>query len=112
VRPTKYQLRARRKRRIRAKVAGTPERPRLSVYCSLMRVYAQIIDDVAGKTLTAVSSKAGQKNIAAATKVGETIAKKAKELKISAVVFDRNGRKYHGRVKALADAARNAGLRF
>ncbi len=112
MRPTKYQLRARRKRRIRAKVAGTPERPRISVYCSLMRVYAQIIDDVAGKTLTTVSSKAGQKNIAAATKVGEAIAKKAKELKISAVVFDRNGRKYHGRVKALADAARAGGLQF
>jgi large subunit ribosomal protein L18 len=77
-----------------------------------MRVYAQIIDDAKGKTLAAVSSKAGDKNVAAAKKVGDAIAKKAKEIKISAVVFDRNGRRYHGRIKALADAARAAGLKF
>ncbi len=109
---SKLDQRHSRKRRIRAKISGTTVRPRLSVYCSLMRVYAQLVDDTKSRTLTTVSSKAGQKNIAAATKVGEAIAKKAKELKITAVVFDRNGRKYHGRVKALADAARAAGLTF
>jgi large subunit ribosomal protein L18 len=75
-------------------------------------VYAQIIDDAAGKTLVAVSSPKGKKTIAAAASVGETIAKKAKEAKLTAVVFDRNARKYHGRIKALADAARAGGLQF
>ncbi len=111
MRPTKLSLRASRKRRIRAKVSGTAVRPRLTVTCSLMRVSVQLIDDTAGKTLAhAVSTKS--KNIAAATKVGAEIAKKAKDLNISTIVFDRNGRKYHGRVKALADAAREAGLTF
>ncbi len=111
MRPTKTQLRQARKRRIRAKVSGTAERPRLTVTASLLRISVQIIDDTAGKTLAhAVSAKG--KNIAAATKVGADIAKKAKDLNISAVVFDRNGRKYHGRIKALADAARAAGLTF
>ncbi len=109
--PTKYQLRAARKNRIRAKDSGTPVRPRLTVYCSLTSVYAQLIDDFAGKTLASAVSAKG-KNIAAATKVGQEIAKKAKDLKITTVVFDRNGRKFHGRVKALADAAREAGLQF
>lgn len=111
MRPTKLSLKASRKRRIRAKVSGTAERPRLTVTCSLMRVSVQLIDDTAGKTLAHAASAKG-KNIAAATKVGQDIAKKAKDLKISTVVFDRNGRKYHGRVKALADAAREAGLKF
>jgi large subunit ribosomal protein L18 len=111
MKPTKYELRQSRKRRIRAKVSGTPARPRLTVFCSLTRVSVQLIDDVAGKTLAAAASSKG-KNIAAAKKVGADIAKKAKDLKISAVVFDRSGRKYHGRVKALADAAREAGLQF
>lgn len=111
MRPTKTQLRLARKRRIRAKVTGTPARPRLTVFLSLTKVYAQLIDDTAGKTLAAVASSKG-KNIAAATKVGEDIAKKAKDMKITAVAFDRNGRKYHGRIKALADAAREAGLQF
>ncbi|OGJ61915.1 50S ribosomal protein L18 [Candidatus Peribacteria bacterium RIFCSPLOWO2_02_FULL_51_10] len=109
---SKHQLRTQRKRRIRAKVSGISARPRLSVFCSLLRVSAQLIDDAAGKTMTGVTSKKGHKNIAAASKVGEAIAKKAKDLKVETVVFDRNGRKYHGRVKALAEAARKSGLKF
>lgn len=109
--PTKYDLRQSRKRRIRAKVSGDLKRPRLTVFCSLTTVYAQLIDDTAGKTLAAATSKKG-KNIKEATKVGEEIGQKAKDLKITSVVFDRNGRKYHGRVKALAEAARAAGLQF
>jgi large subunit ribosomal protein L18 len=111
MKPTKIQLRQARKRRIRARVSGTSVRPRLTVYCSLTRVYAQLVDDLAGKTLAASSSSKG-KNVKEATKVGQDIAKKAKDLKITAVVFDRNGRKYHGRIKALADAAREGGLTF
>jgi large subunit ribosomal protein L18 len=112
MRSSKQQLRVLRKRRIRAKITGTAEKPRLTVYCSLLKVYAQIVDDAAGKTLASVSSKTGEKNIKAAAKVGEAISKKAKDLNITTVVFDRNGRKYHGRIKALADAARAAGLQF
>lgn len=111
MKPTKIQLRAARKRRIRSKVIGSAVRPRLTVFCSLTRVSAQLIDDAAGKTLAAAMSTKG-KNVKEATKVGETIAKKAKDLKITAVVFDRNGRKFHGRIKALAEAARAAGLTF
>ncbi len=111
MKPTKIQLRAARKRRIRAKVTGSAVRPRLTVFCSLTRVYAQLIDDTAGKTIASAASAKG-KNVKEATKVGETIAAKAKDLKIATVVFDRNGRKYHGRIKALAEAARAAGLTF
>ena len=111
MRPSKLQLRQNRKRRIRAKIYGTPTRPRLSVVCSLKAVSVQLIDDTAGKTIAFARSTKG-KNIAAAQGVGKDIAAKAKALKISSVVFDRNGRKYHGRVKALADAAREAGLTF
>ncbi len=112
---SKHTRRLARKNRIRARVSGSATCPRLTVYCSLTRVYAQLIDDVAGKTLAAASSveaKAKGKNIPAAAKVGELIAKKAVAAKITVVVFDRNGRKYHGRVKALADAARAGGLKF
>jgi len=105
----KQHHRLRRKKRIRAKIFGTPERPRLTVFCSLSRVYAQLIDDVSQKTLAAAVSTKG-KTMKDATTVGETIAKKAKDLKVTTVVFDRNGRKYHGRVKALAEAVRAAGL--
>jgi large subunit ribosomal protein L18 len=115
MRPTKTQLRQARKRRIRAKVTGTSARPRLTVFCSLTSISAQIIDDTAGKTLVAVTSKeagAKGKNIEAAKKVGVTVAKKAKDAKITSIVFDRNSRKYHGRIKALADAAREGGLQF
>ena len=103
-----------RKRRIRAKIRGTAERPRLSVHRSLQQITAQLIDDDTGKTLIAASTteaKAGP-NSDGAKKLGELIAKKAKDKKISTVVFDRNAYKYHGRVKALADAAREGGLTF
>lgn len=110
--PTKPLLRLARKRRIRSKIRGTSARPRLTVYCSLTRVTAQIIDDTSGRTLAFATSKAGEKNVAAAKNVGVEIAKKAKEAKVTTIVFDRNARKYHGRIKALADAAREGGLTF
>jgi large subunit ribosomal protein L18 len=120
---TRSQLDGRgiRHRRIRTVVRGTVGRPRLVVFRSLGHVYAQVVDDERGATLTAASSlskelrgepkKAGG-NIAAAKAVGELIARRAKEKGIQAVVFDRAGYKYHGRVKALAEAARAAGLQF
>lgn len=111
MRTTKHDLRLRRKNRIRAKVFGNAERPRLTVFCSLTSITVQLINDVEGKTIASVRNAKG-KNIEAAKKVGADIAKKAKELKIDSIVFDRNGRKYHGRIKALADAAREAGLTF
>ena len=111
---------ARRKRRVRAKVSGTAERPRLAVHRTNAHIYAQVIDDVAGRTLCAASTldpefratgKVGS-NKEAAEFVGELIAKRALEKGVTAVRFDRGGRIYHGRVQALADAARNAGLKF
>jgi large subunit ribosomal protein L18 len=106
----KYKnLRGRRRVRIRSKVKGTPKRPRLSVFRSHKHISAQLIDDVAGETLVASS---GGGNVAAAGEVGRDLAKKALELKIKKVVFDRGGYKYHGRVKALAEAAREGGLEF
>jgi large subunit ribosomal protein L18 len=102
-------LRDRRRTRIRAKIKGTAERPRLSVFRSNKHISAQLIDDVAGETLVASS---GGGNVAAAGEVGRDLAKKALELKIKNVVFDRGGYKYHGRVKALAEAARENGLEF
>ena len=112
---TKEERRLKIKRGIRGKVAGTPERPRLTVFRSNKQIYAQVIDDTTGKTLAAASSlkldvKAPKKEISA--KVGELIAKGAQEAGIQAVVFDRNGYLYHGRIKELADAARNGGLKF
>ena len=112
--------REKRKARIRRKVTGTPDRPRLTVYKSLKHMYAQLVDDTSGKTLVAVStgSKALKGEVkeddktAAAKKVGAAIAKAAKEKGIEAVVFDRNGFDYHGRVQAVAAAAREAGLKF
>jgi large subunit ribosomal protein L18 len=109
------QARARRHRRVRVKVSGTGEKPRLSVYRSLHHTYAQVIDDVSGRTITAASTKtlkAKHNNSDAAASVGKEIAKRAKAAGVSAVVFDRGGYLYHGRVKALADAAREAGLEF
>jgi large subunit ribosomal protein L18 len=110
----------RRKFHVRQSVFGTPERPRLSVYRSSKHIYAQLIDDMAGKTLAAAAStiadvRGGLKsggNITAAKSVGKAIAERAKSVGISSVAFDRGGRMYHGRVKALADAAREAGLKF
>lgn len=111
------QARLRRHTRVRGKVSGTAERPRLNVYRSLNHIYAQIIDDVQGVTLVSASSvekdfgmSGGNK--AAAKKVGETIAKRAAEKGISEVVFDRGGYVYHGRVQELAEGAREGGLKF
>jgi large subunit ribosomal protein L18 len=103
------------KARIRKKISGTAERPRLSVFRSNKQIYAQLIDDATGTTLASASSlkmeeKLPKKEMAA--KVGELIAKNAKEAGIEKVVFDRNGYLYHGRVKELADAARKGGLKF
>ena len=103
----KQEKRKRRHRRVRAKINGTAEVPRLCVFRSNKYIYAQIIDDEKNKTLA--SAKAELKS---ADKVGEEVAKKAIKQKIKKVVFDRGGYKYHGRVKALADAARSAGLKF
>jgi large subunit ribosomal protein L18 len=103
--------------RIRAKIQGTAERPRLNVYRSLNHIYAQVIDDDQGHTLVAAAStekdlqgKGG--NVAGAKLIGKKVAERAKEKGITKVVFDRSGYQYHGRVKALADAAREAGLEF
>ena len=106
--------------RIRRVVTGTAERPRLAVFRSLNHIYAQLIDDTAGRTLVAVDSRAPAfrerlrtgGNVAAAKIVGELVAQKAKEHGIAQAVFDRGGYQYHGRVKALAEAARATGLRF
>ncbi len=113
---SRAKLRDRRHARVRNKVSGTPERPRLSVYRSNKQIYAQIIDDVTGVTLVATNSKKlnieNGGNIEAATQVGQAIGKLAKDANIDTVVFDRGGYLYHGRVKALAEAAREAGLEF
>ena len=110
----------RRKRRVRAKVSGTPERPRISVHRTNAHIYAQVINDVDAATICSASTldpefratgKLGS-NKEAAEFVGELVARRALEKGIDTVVFDRSGRLYHGRVKALADGARNAGLKF
>ena len=106
--------------RVRTKVAGTPERPRLCVFRSLNHIYAQVIDDHSGRTLVAASSLdkttraqiKGGSNVAAAKVIGKAIAERAKAAGIERVVFDRGGYKYHGRVQVLAEAAREAGLKF
>ena len=111
---SKIQRRNKIKARIRGKISGTAARPRMTVFRSNKQIYVQLIDDLAGKTLVATSSKGieeGTKTEIAA-KVGEKIAQKALEAGITEVVFDRNGYLFHGRVKSLADAARNGGLKF
>ena len=110
------EIRKRIHTRIREKLAGTPERPRLNVFRSLNHIYAQVIDDQNGVTLVSASSlglklKTGG-NVSAAKEIGKAVAEKAREKGIKKVVFDRGGFLYHGRVKALADAAREAGLEF
>ena len=110
------QIRRRIHSRIREKLAGTDARPRLNVYRSLNHIYAQVIDDLKGETLVSASSlslklKTGG-NVAAAKEIGKAVAERAVEKGIKKVVFDRGGYLYHGRVKALADAAREAGLEF
>ncbi len=110
-------IRQRIHKRIRRKVTGTAERPRLAVHYSNQHIYAQVIDDASGKTLLSASTldksfESAAANIASAQKVGQLLAERAKGSNISAVVFDRGGHLYHGKVKALADAAREAGLQF
>lgn len=112
--------RIRRHRRVRAKISGTPNRPRLNIFRSLDNIYAQVIDDEAGHTMVAASTVdrelrdqvEGKTKTEAAKLVGELVAKRAQDAGIQQVVFDRGGYKYHGRVKALADGAREAGLKF
>ncbi len=106
--------RLRRKRGLRKKLSGTPERPRLTVYRSNKQIYAQVIDDVSGKTLAAASSTSLESgsSVDAAKSVGSNLADAAKKAGVEAVAFDRAGYHYHGRVKALADAAREGGLKF
>lgn len=109
-----------RHRRVRKKIRGVPERPRLAIYRSLRHISAQVIDDLTGNTLCAVSTASkefqaahpGAGNIQAAAKAGEMIGKRMKEAGISSVVFDRGGYLYHGRVKAFAEGAREAGIEF
>jgi large subunit ribosomal protein L18 len=111
----------RRRRSIRKTLFGSAERPRLSIYRSSKHIYAQIIDDYTGKTLAAAATTAADLrgaelknggNVAAAKRIGKIIAERAKAAGVTAVAFDRGGRRYHGRVKALADAAREGGLKF
>ena len=110
--------RERRKKGMRKHMMGTPARPRLCVYRSLQHIYAQVIDDLAGRTLASASSldveavarKGG--NVATAKEIGKAVAERAKKAGVSDVVFDRNGFRYHGRVKAVADGAREGGLKF
>ena len=113
---TKPQKRLRRRRRVRAKVRGSAERPRLSVYRSNRGMFAQLIDDDAGSTVAAASwTEADLRKLAPmeqAKKMGEELAKRAKQANVEACVFDRGGYRYHGRVKALADGAREGGLSF
>jgi large subunit ribosomal protein L18 len=111
---SKITLRQARKRRIRSKIRGTAERPRMSVFRSLTKLSVQLIDDDAGRTLAAASTAEAKAKLSkeGAKKLGTLIAKKAKDAKIDAVTFDRSGYKYHGRIKELADAAREGGLQF
>ena len=124
--PKKKEIRGRIHKRIRRKLSGTAARPRLAVFRSEAHIYAQVIDDVAGSTVVSASTvdrvdqgdkadksvKTKGGNVAAAKAIGKLVAERAKEKGIKSVVFDRGGYQYHGRVKALADAAREAGLEF
>ncbi len=120
IKKSKVESRLRIKKAVRKKIHGTPERPRLSVYRSLNNIYVQVIDDLNGRTLLQVSTlmpelRESLKSASAMKKsvsVGEEVAKRALEKDIKTVVFDRNGYRYHGRVKALAEAARKGGLQF
>ena len=117
---TSHAARIRRHLRLRKKIRGTPERPRLAVYRSLSHIYAQVIDDAAGRTLVAASDlegtvrgeKNGKSKTDVAKLVGELVGQRALEQGIKQVVFDRGGYRYHGRIKALAGGAREAGLTF
>jgi len=119
IRQNRARLR-RRRLHVRRRVVGTPDRPRLAVYRSLKHIYAQVVDDVSGRTLASASTLskgvkdevANTGNCEAAAKVGALLAERAKEAGVQAVCFDRGGRRFHGRVKALAEAAREGGLQF
>ena len=116
-RPNTNAQRLKRHKRVRSKIYGTPERPRLNVFRSETNIYAQIIDDTKGVTLVSASSleksfEGTGSNMEAAKKVGQIVAERAKAAGIEAVVFDRGGYLYHGRVKALAEGAREGGLQF
>ena len=118
-RVTKNEKRGHVHERIRKKMQGTEERPRLNVYRSLNHIYVQVIDDLNGKTLVSASTAEGKKedrrtggNVASAKAIGKTIAERLKAKGVTKVVFDRGGYIYHGRIKAVADAAREAGLQF
>ena len=115
-RDSKNIIRLRIHKRIRRRIAGTPERPRLAVFRSVKHIYAQVIDDTKGHTVAAASTAEGENknggNLAGAKEIGKLVAQRAKDKGIKAVVFDRGGYHYHGRVKALAEAAREAGLEF
>ncbi len=115
-RGSRNQARLRVHDRLRKAVRGTGQRPRLSVFRSLKHIYAQLVDDTQGRTLVTASSleksKTGGNNVAGAKEIGRLVAERALAKGISQVVFDRGGYKYHGRIKALADAAREAGLKF
>lgn len=119
-RKDKVEAREKRKKRMKKKIRGTKDKPRLCVYKSLEQIYAQLVNDLEGKVVTGVSSltkevKTALKNggnVEAAKKVGKAIGEKAVGMGITQVIFDRNGFKYHGRIKALAESAREAGLKF
>ncbi|MBM4051559.1 MAG: 50S ribosomal protein L18 [Planctomycetes bacterium] len=113
----KVAARSRRKKGIRKRIQGTPDRPRLTVFRSLKHIYVQVIDDYAGRTLVSASTRdvdgaAPGGNSTAAATVGKAVAERAMKAGVQKVVFDRNGFRFHGRIKALADAARTAGLQF
>lgn len=116
--PNRRAVRENIHRRIRSQLTGTAERPRLAIFRSSKHIYAQVIDDLAGRTLASASSRDADVkgsyggNIEAAKKIGALVASRAKAAGVELVVFDRGGHRYHGRVKALADAAREAGLKF
>ncbi len=117
MRGTRQDARSRRHARVRKGLRGTADRPRLAVYRSNRYIYAQVIDDLAGRTVAAASSQEAdlreqRLTVETAARVGTMVADRAKEAGVTAVVFDRGGYKYHGRLKALADAAREAGLEF
>jgi large subunit ribosomal protein L18 len=117
MRGTRASSRGRRHSRVRRKISGTAQRPRLTVFRSNRYIYAQVIDDLEGRTLAAASSqesdlRGSPLNVDTAARVGSLLGERAKEAGVSSVVFDRAGYKFHGRVKALADAAREAGLEF
>ena len=112
---SRNKLRLHRKRRIKAKVFGTAKRPRLAIFRSLKNIYVQVIDDTKGKTLASARSgeiKQAKNNIEEARELGKLIAKKCKEVKITNAVFDRGGYKYHGKVRAVAEGAREGGLKL